>query len=112
MVPPNSPPSALSHPSTANIFDPAQEPIIPLLNVPQAAITLTNSHADHQALNNTWRQYFAQAIPDNNPPILTTNLEPIQNVPRGPDAHEFLDDDDCFRIVYRLGPPTWISFED
>jgi hypothetical protein len=60
----------------------------------------TPSNTDHRALNDTWRQYFAQAAPEILPPLIDNNLHPDMNVPWGPDAHEFLDDD-YFRVIWQ-----------
>jgi hypothetical protein len=58
-------------------------------------------HADHQALHNSWQQYFADAVPNQVLPILDDNLTPTRNVPWGPDTHSFLPDDGSFRIVWQ-----------
>jgi hypothetical protein len=58
-------------------------------------------HTDHRSLNDAWRQYFAQVIPEIRPPILGNNLNLNNNIPWGPDAHKFLDEEDCFRIAWQ-----------
>jgi hypothetical protein len=58
------------------------------------------ANTDHRALNDIWRQYFTQAVPEILPPRIENNLEPATNVPWGPDAHEFLDED-LFRVVWQ-----------
>ena len=74
-------------PSSANNIPPTTEPILP-------------TNTDHRALNETWRQYFAQAATEIVPPLIDNNLDPTINIPWGPDAHDFLDHDD-FRVVWQ-----------
>jgi hypothetical protein len=75
---------------------------------------------DHQALNETWRTYFAQQDTDPAPSINTDNLLPSANVPWGPDAHMHRDED-IFRVVFgnqngfsqvNNSLPSWASTMD
>jgi hypothetical protein len=75
---------------------------------------------EHQALNDTWRTYFAQQSDNDTLPIIATNLPPDTNVPWGPDAHMHKDDE-VFRIIFgnqnrfpRVNDtlPSWTSTMD
>ena len=79
--------SALSAPPSPTTNDNSTDPPLP-------------ANLDHRALSDTWRRYFAQAVPETLPPLIDNNLHPDQNVPWGPDAHEFLNDE-SFRIVWQ-----------
>jgi hypothetical protein len=70
-------------------------------NQPQLPATppLLSINHTHQALNTVWREYFTRHQPrqDLTPEIQQAKVLPDTNVPWGPDAHEYLEED-TFRI--------------
>ena len=91
-------------------------PDIPITNTP----TMLSRNRDHQALNDTWRTYFAQQAAHAILPILAENLLPRVNIPWGPDAHAH-NGTDLFRIIFgnqngipRVNDtlPSWASTMD
>ena len=81
---------------------------------------LLSRNRDHQALNDTWRTYFAQQAAQATLPIIAENLLPRVNVPWGPDAHAH-NGTDIFRIIFgnqngfpRVNDtlPSWASAMD
>ena len=115
MGPPASPASSTTTSNNEMNEQPSTTPTPATPTTSPPALLSRNRH--HQALNGTWRTYFAQQAAHATLPILAENLLPRVNVPWGPDAHAH-NDVDIFRINQNGFPrvnnklPSWASTVD